>query len=185
MKWNRRTFLKTGGLSAFALGMPAVIPGMLRRHLLAGPGDENKKMIFIFQRGGNDGVNTVIPRGDPEYNTTSRPTIYIPETQVLNAGTDLGNSFAQLHPMLSPMMEIYNGSGLNGIDGPANLAVVHRVGYASQTQSHFDSQQYWENGVPGDPNLEEGMIYRHVQEINRTQNESFVAAGITGGQMVA
>ena len=179
MKWNRRDFCKAGGLSAFALGMPAFMPHMLRRHMLAGEAGGSRKMIFIFLRGGCDGINTVIPRGDPDYNTTTRPTIYIPDSQVQQYGTDLGNGYAQLHPMMGPMMEVYNNSALNGIDGPGNLAVIHRVGYEGQSQSHFDSQFFWENGVPGDGELEEGMIYRHAQEIRG--NESLVAFGISGG----
>ena len=159
------------------------MPDMFRRHLAAQEGGGSKKMIFIFQRGGNDGVNTVIPRGDSQYNASNRPTLFIPEGTVNTYGTDLGNGFAQLHPDMGPIMEIYNSSSLNGIDGPGNLAIVHRVGYSGQSQSHFDSQQYWENGVPKNPNLEEGMIYRHVQEIST--DSRFVAAGISGSQMVA
>ncbi len=184
MNWNRRTFLKTGGLSTLALGMPSFMPTMLQRHLAAAPGLADKKMIFIFQRGGNDGVNTVIPRGDADYNTTTRPTIYIPEANVTANGTDLGNGFAQFHPMLEPMMEIYNNSALNGVDGPGNLAVIHRVGYQGQSQSHFDSQLYWENGMPRSDH-EEGMIYRHVEELRKQDPAAFLAAAITSNSMDA
>jgi uncharacterized protein (DUF1501 family) len=130
--------------------------------------DSDKKLIFIFQNGGNDGINTIIPTGDPDYNTNTRPTLYIPQ----NAAIDSGNGFAQLHPKLQPMMEIFNKTTLNGQAGPGNLAILHRIGYSSQSQSHFDSEQYWQNGVPGDSKLEEGFFYRHLAKTVDLSNQS-------------
>lgn len=185
MNWRRRDFLKAGGLTALGLGLNLHSPAMFRRRLLAGPGDDDTKLIFIFQRGGNDGVNTVIPHGDPEYNPSNRPTLYIPQEDAL----DLGNGFASLHPRMQPLMEVYNHSDLTGVDGPGNLAVLHRIGYSingrSPSQSHFDSQQYWENGIPGRPDVEEGMIYRQVAGSMDLASNRLAAAAISGSQMVA
>ncbi|MCC7375023.1 MAG: DUF1501 domain-containing protein [Verrucomicrobiales bacterium] len=183
MHFSRRKFLKANALAWGALGINLFSPSLFQRRLLAAELPADKKLIFIFQNGGNDGINTVIPRGDPSYSTDTRPTLFIPEAQGLN----LGNGFAQLHPALQPMMEIYNKTSLNGQEGPGNLAVLHRIGYSGQSRSHFDSQQYWQNGVPGQATLEEGMFYRHL---NRTLNlgsaeNAFVAAAISSSQMVA
>ncbi len=183
MNINRRNFLKASSLAWAGLGVNMFSPSLFQRRLLAAQLPSDKKLIFIFQDGGNDGINTVIPTGDPEYNTDTRPTLYIPPAQAL----DLGNGFAQLHPALAPMMSIYNSTALNGVAGPGNLAVLHRVGYSGQSQSHFDSSQYWQNGVPGKAYLEEGMFYRHLTQtldLNDPQN-SFVAAAISSSQMVA
>jgi uncharacterized protein (DUF1501 family) len=154
---------------------------MLKRRILAGPAEGSRKLIFIFQRGGNDGVNTVIPRGDPQYSQANRPTLFIDDADAL----DLGNGFAQLHPALQPMMEIFNSTALNGVAGPGNLAVIHRVGYAGQSQSHFDSQQYWENGVPGNPTLDEGMLYRQIEKTMDPATNHVAGISISGSQMVA
>lgn len=183
MNIHRRKFLKLGSLAWGALGVNLFAPSVLSRRLLAGELASDKKLIFIFQMGGNDGINTVIPRGDPSYSTDSRPTLFIPEAQAL----DLGNNFAQLHPALQPMMEIYNSTALNGQAGPGNLAVLHRIGYAGQSQSHFDSQQYWQNGVPGKATLEEGMFYRHLAKTLdlHSADNAFVAAAISSAQLVA
>jgi uncharacterized protein (DUF1501 family) len=179
--WTRRDFIKAGGLTAMALGLNALSPAIFRRRILAGPEESSKKLIFIFQRGGSDGVNTLIPRGDPEYSTANRPTLFIDEADAL----DLGNGFAQLHPGLEPLMEIYNHTSLTGTAGPGNLAVIHRVGYQGQSQSHFDSQQYWENGLPGQPSYEEGMLYRQVERTMDPATNHLVAAAISSTQMVA
>jgi uncharacterized protein (DUF1501 family) len=180
MNLNRRDFMKASALAAMATGISAWCPSPLRQRIQAGQAiGGSKKLVFIFQRGGNDGLNTVVPRGDPEYNATNRPTLFIPDA----AGIDLGNGFAQLHPMMSSMMEIYNSQALTGVDGPGNLALLHRIGYSGMTQSHFDGQQYWENGLPGQPYNEEGIFYRKVAR-SLTENR-FPAAAISGGQMVA
>jgi len=181
-KASRRDFLRTTALLAGGATLTG-IPGLLQRQLLAQslPGD--KKLLFIFQAGGNDGINTVIPRGDPDYNPETRPTLFIPETLAL----DSGNGFAQFHPRLQPLMELYNRSNLNGLDGPGNLAVLHRIGYAGQSRSHFDSQQYWQNGVPGNPTLEEGLFYRHLAETQQlgADQEHLIAAALSSSQLLA
>jgi uncharacterized protein (DUF1501 family) len=86
---------------------------------------------------------------------------------------------------MAPMMEIYNSTALNGQVGPGNLAVIHRVGYNNQSQSHFDSQQFWENGTTNQPYYEEGMFYRQVAANMDPLNNHFVAAGLSSNQMVA
>jgi uncharacterized protein (DUF1501 family) len=180
MRFSRRHFFRSASLLGGGLSL---VPGLFERELLAGNPPSNRKLLFIFQQGGNDGINTLIPRGDPDYSTDNRPTIFIAE----NLGLDTGNGFAQLHPRLQPMMEIFNHTRLNGQAGPGNLAAIHRVGYAGQSQSHFDSQQYWQNGVPGNPKLEEGMFYRHLAgTLDLTQSSNaFVAAALASSQMVA
>ena len=183
MSWTRREFLRAGSLTALGAGLSFVKPDIFEDEALAGrvgPAPDTK-LIFIFQRGGSDGVNTVIPYGDSEYNTGNRPTLFIPRASAI----DLGNDFAGLHPRMAPMMEIYNHPALTGIDGPGNLGIIHRVGYEGQSKSHFDSRQYWENGVPGDPSFEEGMIYRQVALTMNPLENNLVAAAMSNSQMVA
>lgn len=179
MNCTRRKFLQAGGLTALGLGLNLFKSENI---VLAKAMDEqDTKLVFIFQRGGNDGVNTVIPYGDSEYNTGNRPTLFIPRTSAI----DLGNDFAGLHPRMAPMMDIFDHPNLTGFDGPGNLAIIHRVGYEGQSKSHFNSRQYWENGVPGDPSFEEGMIYRQVALTMNPLENNLVAAAMSNSQMVA
>lgn len=148
---NRRDFVRLGA-SGLALGAlsPMFSPWRLtqKAHAASGPA---KKMLVIFMRGGNDGVNTVIPQGDPDYNATTRPTLFIPDTSSL----DLGNAFARLHPAMPELHALFNAG---------DVAFLHRVGYDNQSRSHFSSQQYWETGKPGDASFHEGWLYRHIVE---------------------
>jgi uncharacterized protein (DUF1501 family) len=168
---SRRNFLKTG------IGA-ALVNGIFGRGLLAQGAGSPKKMIFIFQRGANDGLNTVIPRGDLDYNTDNRPSVYIPESAVTTAGTDLGNGFAQLHPAMAPMMPLYNAG---------DLALIHRVGYPNLSRSHFNSQDYLEKGIQGDSAaiVKDGMLYRHLANTIDLgdPNNTFTAASISSSQL--
>lgn len=173
MGMKRRDFLKSGAaLSALTVGMMpglpfggSVCPPALQRRLLAGPTDLcDKKLLFIFLTGGMDGINAVIPQGDSSYSTNSRPTLHIPDT----SGIDLGNGFAQLHPLLDGMMDIYNAG---------DLALVHRVGYRGQNLSHFSSRQFWQNGTL-DGNLEVGIFNRLIESSASICSDSFPAAAI-------
>lgn len=177
MKFERRKFMKSllawGGIGTTSLSFFG------RQQVHAGSSGSPKRLLFIFQRGGNDGLNTVIPYGDPHYNTLTRPSLYISPTAISAAGTDLGNSFAGLHPMMAPMMSAYNAG---------ELAVIHRVGYTNHSRSHFDSQDYMEKGDPrGKLGLTDGMIYRQLNEmLDLTDpNVTFPGAGLSSSQLVA
>lgn len=146
---SRRSFLRGCGLTLAGFGASSLFPSALIRHAMAAPASD-RKLLFIFLRGGNDGINTVIPHGDTQYSPTNRPTLHIPS----GAAIDL-NGFASFHPALADMMDGFNAG---------ELAVVHRIGYSNSSRSHFDGQRIWENGDPTQPFLFEGWLYRYIQE---------------------
>src|SRR5213083_781470 len=89
---TRRSFLGRSfkvGLGV-ALSTLVDIPLVVKRALaegnigVSGPDGKIKKMLFIFLRGANDALNSVIPIQDTAYNSTNRPTLLIPR----DAGTD-------------------------------------------------------------------------------------------------
>ena len=165
MRINRRHFLRNAAmLGAYGTAFMSYFG---RQAFAQGAGAGDKKLLFIFLRGGNDGVNTVIPHGDSIYNPTTRPNLFIDPTDAI----DLGNSFASLHPMMQPMMPLFN---------TGDLAIIHRVGYFNQSRSHFDSQDYWEKGVPRNPDIKNGMFYRQLEEMLDLSDpgNSFAAASI-------
>ncbi len=68
---SRRSFLRGGGLTLSGFGIASLLPTPLLNHVLAGTGPSDRRLLFFFLRGGNDGVNMVIPHGDADYNTTN------------------------------------------------------------------------------------------------------------------
>ncbi len=59
MNLQRRDFLKTSGLAGGAIGLNLLSALGLSTNLMGDGHSDKKKMLFIFQRGGNDGINTV------------------------------------------------------------------------------------------------------------------------------
>src|SRR5436190_2702762 len=176
---SRRSFLDKSMKSSLAVALSTLvdIPLVMKRALAEGSiGLNGKKLLFIWLRGANDGLNSIIPIQDPAY-AGARPTLAIPKDSGTNyamtsacdvplAGTAsiyadypfairLGNGFAALHPSLKFLAPVYNAG---------DLALIHRVAYPKQSRSHFDSQRYWEIGYPNNNVSSEGIFYRAMVE---------------------
>lgn len=175
---SRRSFLNQSFKTSMAVALSTLvdIPLVMKRALAEGTIGSGKKLLFIWLRGANDGLNSVIPIGDIAYGAGIRPNIAIapdPATNYASTGPAdfptsganatyaytnairLGNGFAALHPSLKFLAPVYNAG---------NLALIHRVAYPRQSRSHFDSQNYWENGDPRNDVVKEGIFYRAMVE---------------------
>ncbi|HWH78837.1 MAG TPA: hypothetical protein VNT76_15755, partial [Candidatus Binatus sp.] len=75
MESSRRLFLKSTGLGFLALGLP---PAFLVRAAGAQQRSRGKSLVVVFQRGGMDGLNVVIPFKDRAYYQL-RPSIGVAE----------------------------------------------------------------------------------------------------------
>ncbi|MGH9740465.1 MAG: DUF1501 domain-containing protein [Candidatus Acidiferrales bacterium] len=161
MKISRRYFLKSGGIAM--VGM-AAMPAFLQRAVAEASTPGNKKMVVLFQRGAMDGLNVVVPFGEPEYYRL-RPTIAIPQPKsgAQGAVIDLDGFFG-LHPSLQPLQPLFQ----NG-----RLAVVQAVGSPDPSRSHFDAQDFMESGTPGVKSTEDGWLNRAMQTIPEPQASPF------------
>ena len=167
---TRRIFLKNSGLALVGMG---AVPSFVFRTVLAAPGDERRKkvLITVFQRGGMDGLNTVVPFGEKGY-YSSRPTIAIPApSSKRESALDL-NGFFGLHPALKPLHGLYQRQ---------ELAIIHAAGSPHSTRSHFDAQDFMESAAPGAKNTSDGWLNRYLQHNPDPEATSFrsVAMGTT------
>jgi uncharacterized protein (DUF1501 family) len=92
------------------------------------------RLLVVVLRGGMDGVNVVVPFGDPAYHSM-RGKIAIPTASTIKL-----NSFFGLHPALKNFGAYYKAG---------DAAVVHATCVPLRTRSHFDCQDNLENGLPG------------------------------------
>jgi uncharacterized protein (DUF1501 family) len=151
MNRSRRTLLKSAGLGFVALGLP---PAFLVRAAGAQQDTHDKVVVIVFQRGGMDGLNAVIPFKDRAYYNL-RPTIAVAEPGLGEGrALDLDGFFA-LHPALAPLKEIFDRG---------QLAIVHAAGSPDNSRSHFDAQDYMELGTPGVKNTPDGWLNRYLGE---------------------
>jgi len=108
-----------------------------------------KSLIVIFQRGGCDGLNVIVPHAEDEYYNL-RPTIAIARPGNVNGALDMDGFFG-LHPAMSSLHNLYQAG---------NVAAFPAVHYTNASRSHFDSQQYIESAeVNRDTN---GWLNRHL-----------------------
>jgi uncharacterized protein (DUF1501 family) len=137
---SRRDFLERG---LYGIGVGAALPMFVSRttaaltaQALQGTSIEKhpeRILVVVELSGGNDGLNTVVPYGDPAY-YRARPHLGIPEGEVIKVGDGFG-----FHPSLVGFERLYK-------DG--QMAVVHGCGYDHPSFSHFSSMSYWHTGVP-------------------------------------
>jgi uncharacterized protein (DUF1501 family) len=152
MSINRRVFVKSGALALVALGLP---PAFVTRSLLAQTTRARKKTIVaIFQRGAVDGLNMVVPFGEPAYYRVRRAIAIPAPGSGAGSALDLDGFFG-LHPALQPLQDIYTRG---------EMAVVHAVGSPSTTRSHFDAQDFMESGTPDVKETRDGWLNRVLQE---------------------
>src|SRR5262245_33366727 len=139
MAWDvsRRVFLRGAGLAAVGVGLQ---PSRLLVRTAQAAGSSGKVLVQVFLRGGCDGLNMVVPYGDPEYynlrGASGNAGIAIESGAVAKL-----DSYFGLHPALAPLKPLYDGG---------RLAFLHAVGNYSLTRSHFDAQDFMETGTPGD-----------------------------------
>jgi len=148
---GRRVFVKAGGLALVSLGLDPIFLTRAAYALArpAGAQAGKKTLVCIFQRGAVDGLNMIVPHGDPFY-YRERPRIAIPRPGTTGGALDLDGHFG-LHPALAPLLPLYQSGA---------LAAVHAVGSPDSTRSHFDAQDYMESGTPGVKTTGDGWLNR-------------------------
>ena len=160
MTITRRLFLKNGAFALASVGFaPLLGPAFLHQAALAEgvQGNKRKKtLICIFQRGAADGLNIVVPHGDP-FLYRHRPTLAIPRPSQIGGRADTSaidlDGFFGLHPALAPFVPIFKSG---------HLAAIHACGSPDATRSHFDAQDYMEAGAPGNRQAPGGWLSRTV-----------------------
>ena len=154
MSITRRIFLRNGALAV--VGTTA-LPSFLARAAFGAvnPGIRNKRLVVIFQRGAADGLNIVVPHGEPSY-YAMRPTINIPKKSVLDL-----DGFFGLHPAMSSFQPLWKQK---------QLAIVHAAGSPDPTRSHFDAQDFMESGTPGIKVTDDGWLNRTLRELPPDQS---------------
>jgi uncharacterized protein (DUF1501 family) len=149
---TRRHFLRAAG----ALPLLVAVPPPAK----AGP-DFRRVLLLVELKGGNDGLNTLIPHADPLY-ARLRPGLAVAGDSVLALDERLG-----LHPSLAPLMPAW---------AAGDLAVVAGLGYPQPNRSHFRSIEIWDTAADAGEELAEGWIARLFAAYDRP--DDLVADGI-------
>jgi len=167
---TRRRFIGGGLTIAAAHSLP--ITGLVGTGFAQTAADPatalRNRLVVILLGGGNDGLNTVVPRGDvagaPRLSVYRqvRPTLRYEPDQVLaldrpgDAEHQLG-----LHPSLTRLHAMYQSG---------RVAIVQGVDYPDHSFSHFVGTEKWESGQP-ETAPDSGWLGRHLDRAGIGEGE--------------
>jgi uncharacterized protein (DUF1501 family) len=139
--FSRRTILagSAAGFMTFACA-----PGMVLANA-----DTDHRFIYLILRGGMDGLEALMPVGDPTW-----PSLF-GRQDPLGEPLPLG-SFFQLHANLRPLEPMLQAG---------ELVFVHAIASPYRERSHFDGQNIIETGGRRAYELREGWLTRLVTEL--------------------
>lgn len=150
---SRRTALALGA-GAAALGIDSLVPRSLVR---AANSDENNTgkqaeniLVVIQLTGGNDGLNTVVPLGDPIY-SKQRPELGVKKSDAIGLSSDIG-----LHPSLR---------GFHALVEDGAASIIQGVGYPQPNRSHFESMDIWHSCHRESQMRDAGWLGRYLESI--------------------
>jgi uncharacterized protein (DUF1501 family) len=152
---TRRAFLQASASVAIASAFPSAVAQEKR---------DRRLLILVELKGGNDGLNTVVPYADPEY-ARLRPRLAVSREHVVALTEKSG-----LHPSLEKLLPTWRDE---------KLAIVQGVGYPQPNLSHFRSIEIWDTASKSDEYLEEGWLARAFAQ--SPSPEEFLSDGVAVG----
>ncbi|MEO0898834.1 MAG: DUF1501 domain-containing protein [Bacteroidota bacterium] len=162
---KRRNFIKLTSAAAAAPivlnGLPLkafATPDMLRAMNCS---EVKERILVLIQlRGGNDGLNTLIPINQYTDYRTARPNIFIPDAganSYITLDTSLpANQQIGLHPAMTEIKSLYD---------QGKVSIIQGVAYNDQNRSHFKSTDLWlsaGDGTPANFNKTSGWMGRYL-----------------------
>lgn len=153
-KWSRRDFLTKAsfltGASIFLSQLP--IHAIAKNPLLDLNSSNDNILVLIQLKGGNDGLNTIIPYYDFGYYKSQRSKIHIPKNKSIQLNNDFG-----MHEALQPLKSLWDKGMMN---------VINNVGYPEPNMSHFRSKDIWTSSSDSNKMEGTGWLGRYIDSLN-------------------
>ena len=127
--------------------------------------DKKDTVLAVLQlSGGNDGMNTVVPYGDPLY-FDNRQNVRVPEEQVIPINDYLG-----FNPNMGPIKELWD---------MGKVAIIQGIGYPHWVRTHFRSMDIWHTCEPQKV-VNEGWLGKTIRELDPDKEN--VLTGVNFGR---
>ena len=144
---KRRDFLKYTSL--FTAG--SLYPNVFAQNTLPGiKGIQGRRLILVELKGGNDGLNTLVPFKNEDYKRV-RKNLHLGAKDVNPIDKQLGLG---LNKNLSFLTSQFKSK---------DLAVFHSVGYDNPNKSHFRSIDIWHTAVKSNETSTQGWISKALE----------------------
>jgi uncharacterized protein (DUF1501 family) len=168
---KRRQFVSLFSSATGAALLSAQAPGWAQGVAQRAGSSEERILILVELKGGNDGLNTVVPYADGAYYQL-RPVIGIKAEEVTRLDEKTG-----LHPELKPLQALWD---------KGELGIVQGVGYPQPNLSHFRSIEIWQTASKSTEYLADGWAARGMKA-GYGAKRNFTAEGVLigGGELGA
>jgi uncharacterized protein (DUF1501 family) len=151
--WSRRMFMRNLGIAGSVslmfgkLPLTAAVSSPLAWALANTETD--RFLVLVRLKGGNDGLNTIIPVFDYGTYQAGRPTIRVPQADIINLSPEFG-----IPNWMADALPLWQGG---------QMRVVNSVGYPEQNLSHFRSSDIWASASDSNVIDDSGWLGRFLQ----------------------
>ncbi len=153
--WNRRSFIKALGLAgggSMMLGSTSITASSLSPLATAiSQSKSDQILVLIRLKGGNDGLNTIVPIFDYDVYANLRPTLKHNLSNLVKLSPDFG-----IPNFMAPIEHLWKNGAMK---------VVHGVGYDNGSLSHFRGSDIWASAHVNDDINQTGCLGRYFQEL--------------------
>ena len=144
---KRRDFLKQTSLASGMFFVPQFLKAFEQ---LPNRTYSNKKVVIIQLKGGNDGLNTVVPFNNDIY-YQKRENIALKQSDLFKISDEVG-----LHKSLQPLQNLYD---------KGFVSIINNVGYPNPNLSHFRATDIWQTASDSNEYLQNGWVGRYLDFI--------------------
>ena len=162
---KRRHFINLFSSASGAALLSAHAPGWAQAVARRATSADDRILILVELKGGNDGLNTVVPYIDSAYYQL-RPVIGIKPDEVIKLDGKTG-----LHAELRPLLALWE---------KGELGIVQGIGYPQPNLSHFRSIEIWETASKSTEYLADGWAARGMKA-GLGARRNFTAEGVLIG----
>ena len=154
--YSRRSFLRTLGLAGAAGAAAATLPvTSLYGFPLAGALNQrfsDRKLVLIRLKGGNDGLNTIVPLYDYDRYRAVRPTLAHADNSLIGLNADFA-----MPEVMTPLQSLWSGG---------RMRVLNSVGYPDHSLSHFTGADIIDSGSSDIADNGDGWLARYYTDLN-------------------
>ena len=144
---KRRDFLKQTSLASGIFFVPQFLKAFEQ---FPNRTYSNKKVVIIQLKGGNDGLNTVVPFNNDIY-YQKRENIALKQSDLFKISDEVG-----LHKSLQPLQNLYD---------KGFVSIINNVGYPNPNLSHFRATDIWQTASDSNEYLQNGWVGRYLDFI--------------------
>ena len=152
--WSRRSFLRNIGIAgsmSMMLGkLPVSASAASPLSYALNNSETDRILVLVRLKGGNDGLNTIVPLYDYSTYINKRPKVGLKQSEITKLTDAIG-----IPKTFDPLLPFWE---------EGKMKVIHNVGYPEQNLSHFRSSDIWASASDPDDFDASGWYGRYIAD---------------------